>query len=289
MNTISDASKIIPRASIGAILVDSGHISLESAQRVVRLQKELGIRFGDAAVRLGLLSELEIKQALAQQFNYSYLSVDDSSVSQEVVAAFKPFGDVVEQFRVLRSQLMMRWFDAGIDRKTLAVVSVERQEGRSVTAANLAVVFSQLGAHTLLVDADLRNPRQHELFSLENKQGLSTLLAGRAPLGGIIVPIPGLNNLSVLPAGAVPPNPQELLSRPIFGELIKVLKHQYDVIIIDTAAGGEISDYQTIAKLSGAAVMVARKDMVLASRIQALSGALQYAGVTVVGTVLNSG
>ena len=289
MNMISENVTPQPRSSIGAILVDSGQLSLEAAEQVLRLQKKLGIRFGDAAIRLGLLTEEDIRQALSWQHDYLYLLPDDDHVSEEVVAAFKPFGTTVEQFRVLRSQLMLRWFDAERGHKTLSVVSAERKEGRSFTAANLAVVFSQLRERTLLIDADLRHPRQHELFRLENRQGLSSLLAGRAELPDTISRIEGLAHLAVLPAGPPPPNPQELLSRPEFSDVLLAVQKDFDIIIIDTPAGANNADYQMIAQASGGAVVVARKGMALAARVQGLASSLQYAGVAVVGTVLNSG
>ena len=104
----------------------------------------------------------------------------DASLSHELVAAYKPFSPVVEQLRALRSELMLRWFDEQPAHKAIAVMSEARGEGRSYIAANLAVVFSQLGGRTLLIDADLRKPSQHLLFGLENRIGLSTVLSGRA-------------------------------------------------------------------------------------------------------------
>lgn len=289
MNAMTDTPKAAASRAIGAILIDTGRLTPEAAERILKLQKEQGLRFGDAAIQLGLLTETDIQQALSRQYDYPYLMPGDDRVSEEVVAAFKPFSPVVEQLRALRSQLMLRWFDAEAGHKTLAVVSAGRSEGRSFTAANLAVVFSQLGERTLLIDADLRNPRQHQLFHLENKLGLSSLLAGRAELAQAVVRIPGLIDLSVLPAGATPPNPQELLSRPLFNALIATVSGQYDIVIVDTAAGSETADSQAVAARTRGAVVVARKDISLAPQVQALVSSLQHAGVAVVGSVLNNG
>jgi receptor protein-tyrosine kinase len=275
--------------SIGAILIDNGRLTPDAAERILKLQKEQGLRFGDAAIQLGLLSEADIQQALSRQYDYPYLMPGDERVSEEVVAAFKPFSPIVEQLRAVRSQLMLRWFDAEIGHKTLAVVSASRADGRSFTAANLAVVFSQLGERTLLIDADLRNPSQHQLFRLENKLGLSSLLAGRAELAEAITRIPGLIDLSVLPAGATPPNPQELLARPVFNALMATVAGQYDIVIVDTPAGAETADSQTIAARTRGAVVVARKDMSSAPALQAFVTSLQHSGVAVVGAVLNNG
>ena len=174
-----------PRASrsLGGILIDSGLLKAEDAERVLLVQKEQNLRFGEAAIRLGLLTEADIQHALSRQFAYAYLRKtpgEERPVSEELVAAYEPFSARVEQLRSIRSQLMLRWFDKAEQRQVLSVVGAERGEGRSHLAANLAVVFSQLGERTLLVDADMRNPRQHEIFHLENKVGFSTVLSGRS-------------------------------------------------------------------------------------------------------------
>ena len=110
---------------------------------------------------------------------------------------------------------MMRWFNPETRHNALAIMSPGAGEGRSFIAANLAIVFSQLGERTLLVDADLRTPSQQDLFKLGNNGGLSGLMANRVG-SDAITRVPPLPGLYVLPAGAVPPNPQELLGRPAF-------------------------------------------------------------------------
>lgn len=273
--------------SIGAILIDTGRLSTEDAERILRLQKEQGKRFGDAAIELGVLTEDDIRYALASQFDYPYLPPGDNSLSHELVAAYKPFSPVVEQLRALRSQLMLRWFDGEAERKALAIISPGAGEGRSFIAANLAIVFSQLGERTLLIDADLRTPRQHELFKLGNSAGLSGLLAGRANTDAV-VRVPSLLGLSVLPAGAVPPNPQELLGRAAFVETLYSLGRDYDVIIIDTPAASEYADAQTITARAGAGLMLARKNQSSIPDIVELTRSLQQSGATLVGSILNA-
>ncbi len=271
--------------SIGAILIDSGKLTPEDAEQVLRLQKEQGLRFGEAAIKLGLVTEDAIRFALSHQFDYSYLMPGESKVSQELVAAYNPFSPQVEALRALRSQLMLRWFTGEPKRKALAIVSLERGEGRSYLAANLAIVFSQLGEHTLLFDADMRNPRQHQLFNLANRVGLSSILAGRGESGGV-ERIPAFQDLSVLAAGAVPPNPQELLGRPIFAKLLEELSGEFDVIIVDTPACGDNADAQTIAVRSGAALLLARSNHTQAMRLQDSVQRLRQASAEIVGTVL---
>ena len=275
--------------SLGGILIDSGLLKPEDAERVLLLQKEQNLRFGDAAVRLGLLSESDIQYALSRQFSYAYLRKtpgDKKPVSDELVAAYEPFSPRVEQLRAVRSQLMLRWFDKADQRQVLTIVGTERGEGRSHLAANLAVVFSQLGERTLLVDADLRHPRQHELFYLENKIGLSTVLSGRSREEAI-VRVPDLAGLCVLPAGPIPPNPLELLNRLNFDEFMMQVKASFDVIIIDTPALSVGEDAAMIAVRTGAALAVARSSQTKINDFSDMVQGLMNAGVNVVGSVLN--
>lgn len=280
-----------PRATrtLGAILIDGGQLQPEDAERVLQYQKEHKLRFGEAAVRLGLISEADIQYALSRQFAYAYLKKTPGvapSLNEELVAAYQPFSPRVEQLRAIRSQLMLRWFDRAEERQVLTVVGAERGEGRSYLAANLAVVFSQLGERTLLVDADLREPRQHFLFALENRFGFSTLLAGRLREEAV-VRIPDLAGLSVLPAGPTPPNPLELLNRLNFDEFMIGVRSAYDIVIIDTPAMCSGEDAAMIAVKTGAALAVARTGTTRMAAFADLVQGLSDAGVAVVGSVLN--
>ena len=275
--------------SLGGILIDSGLLKPEDAERVLLVQKEQNLRFGDAAVRLGLLTDEDLQYALSRQFAYAYLRRtpgDKKPVSDELVAAYQPFSHRVEQLRSIRSQLMLRWFDRADQRQLLTIVGSDRGEGRSHLAANLAVVFSQLGERTLLVDADMRNPRQHELFFLENKIGLSTVLSGRSR-DEAIVRIPDLTGLCVLPAGPIPPNPLELLNRLNFDEFMIQAKAAFDVVIIDTPALSAGEDAAMIAVRTGAALAVARNSQTSVAAFADMVQGLMNAGVNVVGSVLN--
>lgn len=272
--------------SIGAILVDAGRLKAEDAERIFKAQREHGMRFGDAAVKLGLITDTDIQYALSRQYDYPYLQRGESRVSEEVISAYSPFSPTVESVRALRSQLMLRWFDTDAERKALAIVSAESGEGRSWFAANLAVVFSQLGERTLLIDGDLRKPTQHKLFGVENQVGLSSILAGR---GGpeAVQRVPALIDLSVLPAGPIPPNPQELLARPILTQLMVQFAGQFDVILIDTPPGSRCADGQTLAVRASGALMVTRKDKSRLGPLRSYLRKLNDASACVVGTVVN--
>jgi protein-tyrosine kinase len=274
--------------SIGAILMDAGLLSPEDAERILLLQKEKNLRFGDAAIALGILTEADIQFALSRQFSYPYLrSVDQKKpVSTELIAAYQPFSPCVDQLRAIRSQLMMRWFDKTEQRQVLAVVGSARGEGRSYLAANLAVVFSQLGERTLLIDADLRHPRQHEMFMLDNGTGLSTVLSERSS-DEAIVRITDLVGLFVLPAGPTPPNPLELLSRPLFDDFMTRMRSTFDVVILDTSSLSDGEDGAMVAIRAGAAIAVAQATQTRVADFNDLVQGLMNAGVSVVGSVLN--
>ena len=193
-----------------------------------------------------------------------------------------PISAQVEALRAVRGQLMLRWF---IDvHKTLALVSLSRGEGRSYMAANLAIVFSQLGERTLLIDADLRQPRQHALFKLQGGYGLSDVLAGRADLT-VVTRIPAFRDLSILPAGTVPPNPVELISRGL-KNCLQQLQTQFDVILIDTPPAEQGIDAQIIASNCGGALLVARQHKTRLNDLQLLKEALQDTGSQCLGVVL---
>jgi protein-tyrosine kinase len=271
---------------IGAILVEAGRLTAENAERILRLQRDEGLRFGDAGTRLGVLAHADIEFALSRQFSYPYLLRGESKVSEELVAAYEPLSHPSEALRALRNQLMTRWFDGNRADKALAIISAERKDGRSFLAANLAVVFSQLGAHTLLIDADLRNSRQQALFGLDNRAGLSALLSGRAGLDAI-QRIAGLPDLAVLPAGVQPPNPHELLARAPFRKMLEELERKFDVILLDSPAAALYADAQTVAVRAGAALIVARKNAARMWRVRGVSDTVSQASTTIVGAVLN--
>ncbi len=273
--------------TIGAILIDVGRLKPQDAESILRLQREKKLRFGDAALQLGLLSQADIDYALSLQFEFPYLLRGQSAVSEEVIAAYSPQAPQVEALRTLRGQLMLRWFDSDRPSNALAIVSAERKDGRSFIAANLAVVCSQLGERTLLIDADLRNPCQHRLFGIDDRVGLSAVLSGRAGLEAV-QRIPSLLNLSVLPAGVLPPNPQDLLCRPHFPQLLQQLAPQVDVILLDSPAAAETADAQMIAVRAGAALIVVRKDSARSWRVQGVSESVTQAKAIIVGAVLNS-
>jgi protein-tyrosine kinase len=275
--------------SIGAILITQGRLAPADAVQIQQFALKNQLRFGEAAQRLNLLTQRDIDVALAQQFNYPVLARGvNGGVSDELVAGYNPQSKSVEPLRALRSQIVLRWLSQSSEnRRVLSVVSSERGEGRSWITANLAIVLAQIGYRTLIIDTDLRHSRQHQLFNLQNTAGLSALLTGRAGKEVVQRVHPQLR-LFVLPAGAAPPNPQELLGRPVYDLVLNTFANQYDVVLLDTPAFSESADGLLLASTSGAALFVTRRNHTKVASAHAAVQSLTQSGVTIIGSVMNA-
>jgi chain length determinant protein tyrosine kinase EpsG len=285
--TGSATSQVVHDRSIGDIIASTRNLTAEQVERIAEHQRKTGVRFGEAAVALGFANADDVLFALAQQFHYPYAAEAQRDASPELVTLNQPFSYQAEAFRAVRPQVMMRIFGEGRkERRALAVISPAAGDGKTYFAANLAVVLAQLGGRTLLVDADLRNARQHAVFNVPNDAGLSGLLAGRVE-ANVIRQIQNVPNLFLLPAGATPPNPLELVERPAFDLLIRELTSKFDHVVVDTPATQYGADGEVIAARCGGALIVARKD---ASRVQALQelvAGLADLDATIAGVVVN--
>ena len=283
---IIDSQSDKPFSSIGRFLLEMGKINPQDTERILQKQQQDGLKFGDAAKQLGLITDVDLQQALSRQFEYTYLPAENKQYSQDLVAAYQPFSAQVESFRVLRSQLLFRWLSEGF--KTISIVGANSGEGTTYVAANLAIVFSQLGKRTLLIDGNLRQPRLQKMFALKQNFGLSDILIDRTPRTELLNIIPDIPNLTVLGAGTLPPNPQELLSREVFLQLIKYASTVFDVIIIDSPAITEGSDAQIISSVTKGAVLVSRINSTTINDMRSLKVQIQGAGANVIGAVVNN-
>lgn len=283
-SVLDELSHLQSKRVVGQLLLDAGKLNTAGTKRVLQLQQQEKLRFGEAALKLGLINETDLHHALAKQFDYAYLTPGDGHFSPDLVAAYQPFSLQVERLRALRGQLMLRWFSTG--HKALAITGIHPGDGASYLTANLAVVFSQLGERTLLIDADLRHPRQHVLFNLGHRPGLSDMLAGRAGFSAV-TRIPNLLNLSVLTAGTVPPNPAELLSRAETPIKLGDFAQHYDVILIDTSAAEAAADAIMVAARTQGTLLVLRQDRTQLATAAAFKAHLNSAGASLVGSVLN--
>ena len=286
---IEGSARVIARQDgrLGSILVEEGKLGAGGIERVLELQRIEGLRFGEAALRLNLVTADDLRGAVAKQYGFPYLPPGDRGISSELVAAYEPFHPRAEELRALRTQLLIRWSKAEVRHRVLAIVSPGSGEGRSYVAANLAVVFSQLGERTLLIDADLRTPRQHRIFNVPDRIGLSAVLSGRADRSAI-TQILEFGRLSLLPAGAPPPNPQELLSRPSLGVFLQEMWTEFDIILIDTPPAKLYADAQSVTFRAGSAMMLARKDHTRLADTASVIRELSDTGARIVGTVFNA-
>lgn len=254
--------------SIGDFIRQVRGLSEAQVEEILGHQRLHGIRFGEAAVALQLATRDDVLWALSQQFHYPYAPGDGASFNSELIAAVDPFHRQTESFRDIRSQLMLGALAPEQPRRALAVMSPNIGDGKSFFAANLAVVFSQLGARTLLIDADMRTPRQHALFGVPNDYGLSSILSGRSDTKAIHS-LQDLPSLFVLPVGTLPPNPLELLQRPAFGLLVNELLGKFDHVIVDTPSSTHGADCRVLAAKCGVAMIIGRRGK---SRMKALQG-----------------
>lgn len=271
---------------IGDLIRDARNLSAAEVEQVLRYQRDKGMRFGEAAVALGLASPDDVLNALAQQFHYPLATAERRDASPELITLAQPFSVQAEAIRAVRSQVTMRWNKADSPRQALAVISPGAGDGKTYFAANLAVSLAQLGGRTLLVDADLRSPRQHEVFRVSNAAGLSTLLSGRAE-HQVIQAVDGVTGLFVLPCGPIPPNPLELIERPAFGLLMRELTSKFDHVVIDTAAASLGADACVVAAKCGAALVLTRKHENKVVALQDLVASLAGSTVQLVGAVVN--
>lgn len=268
-------------------LLQIGHFTDEQARRISERQAESGQGFDAAAVALGLATAEDVRLARQQlQGNVALQLSPESMISDEIVVISDPASPRAEALRLLRTQIIAQHIGSG--RRAFAVTGAVDGSGATYIAANLAVALSQVGIKTLLVDANLRNPRIDAIFGIDaTGPGLSTYLSMQANRPERVVYADVLPNLSVIPAGPPVARPQELLSSGRFRSGVDILLRQYDVAIFDTPATNENADALTVAGLLGYALVVARRDHGFVKDVQTLTRQLQAARTTVIGSILN--
>jgi protein-tyrosine kinase len=220
----------------------------------------------------------------AQSGNTTALTVRQGTarLSSALLNASDADGARSEKVRALRTDLML--LNESAQRgNVVALVGPGRGEGRSQLCAELAIAFAQLGRRTLLIDADLRHPRQHALFSTDNEWGLAqTLALGESPF---MHAVEGLAELSVLTCGTIPPNPLELVSHRRFERLITELRRQYDFIVIDTPAVSLYADALQIATVAQRVLVVTRTGATSFRGMKEMLRRLAVTGSKILGAV----
>lgn len=189
-----------------------------------------------------------------------------------------------DSLRALRTEILLRR-ETPQRADLVAIVSASSAEGRSTLAAELAIAFAEAGHSTLLVDADLRRPSQHQLFDLPNRQGLTQLLMfGERPL----LHTPGcLPSLAVMTAGDRPTRPLDLLSHPHFAEAMSAWRDEYRIVVIDTPALAKWPDGAAIANVAGRTLMATRSGHTRYSDLRTALRRLAPTRSRVIGAVIN--
>jgi capsular exopolysaccharide synthesis family protein len=189
-----------------------------------------------------------------------------------------------EAFRAIRTNVLFSTAKPGC--RTLVVTSTAPGEGKTVTAANLAIALAQAGQRVLLIDADMRRPRVHELFKESQDPGLSNVLVGNAKVSDAVHDGP-LTGLSVLAGGHCPPNPSELLGSRRFADLIRALERHFEWIIVDTPPVMAVTDACVVAHLAEGVLFVVGAEMAGRQAIKAAIEQLERVDARFVGVVLN--
>ncbi|WP_158529681.1 polysaccharide biosynthesis tyrosine autokinase [Parvibium lacunae] len=269
---------------MGDIFLFSQRLSPEQIEKIVQTQTQRGLRFGEAAIQLGMLTREEVEEVLATQFGYAGGSLLVGQADPTLAILHQPFSTEAEEIRRLRSNILLR--EATQDFIRLAVISAQRSEGKSYLAASLALALAQVGKRTLLIDADLRAPSQHRYFTLGSRDGLSSVLAGRTSLDEVLVQV--LPELFVLPAGPMPPNPLEILRAPRLQALLHACRDRFDACIVDTHAAMSAADAQMVAHQVGQALLVGWRDHTTLQTLRQAYDDMQSAGVDIIGTIYNA-
>jgi protein-tyrosine kinase len=284
--SLGSESLLASSTKMGPMLVAMGKLSPKDLSMILAAQKKHGLRFGDAAVKLGLVQADDIDRILAEQFAYTQTPAGSSKLDHRLSALFQPDSLQAEAMRSLRSELMLRYFNLEPHR-ALALVSAEDAAGTALTSANLAVSFAQLGLRTLLIDANLRSPQLNCLFNLhDHAPGLSDWIADRTPVVPTV--IESVRSLWVLPAGTRAPNPQELLAGKQYQERLGPLSKSFDVTLISTTPMDSNRDAQLVAAHAGAALLIARENITRTKALAAISNRLRELGVRLLGATLRA-
>jgi tyrosine-protein kinase Etk/Wzc len=201
-----------------------------------------------------------------------------------LVTHYKPKSPISEAYRTVRTNLQFADPDKTVH--SFLVTSTGPGEGKSTTAANLAIALSQQGSRTVLIDTDLRRPMIHKIFNLDKHRGLTNLLVGKSKLEEVIQPS-GIAHFDVITAGILPPNPAELLGSQRMKDLTVALKARYDVCIYDTPPLIAVTDAAIVSKeLDGVLLVVKAAQTHKDALLRALD-LLENVRARILGVVLN--
>ncbi|MGH9405834.1 MAG: GumC family protein [Terriglobia bacterium] len=192
--------------------------------------------------------------------------------------------EAAEAFRSLRTSILL---SASPVPKLILITSALPSEGKTTTALNLGATLASLNASILVVDCDMRRPALHRSAGVDNKPGFVQCLTGHVKLEDAILPVPGVANLSVIPCGPIPPNPAEILSSHMTGDLLRKLRGQFEFVLVDSPPILSVADSRIIATLTDAAILVTRAHSTPFDVVRRARSLLYSANSRILGVALN--
>jgi capsular exopolysaccharide synthesis family protein len=203
---------------------------------------------------------------------------------ETLITAFQPRSSDAEAYRVLRANLDT--MAAQEDIRSILVTSAGPKEGKTTTAANLAVALAQGGKRVILVDMDLRRPSLHRMFGVNNRSGVTTVLMQEGSARSHVMRT-DVENLFLMLSGPIPPNPADLLASPQAADLLRELKANFDVVVIDSPPILAVADPTLIARITDAVLMVVLIGQTKSMPFRRAVAQIKQTGVARMGTVLN--
>lgn len=243
---------------------------------------------GIALLRHLLNSKIRSQQdvhALTDSAVLGVVPLDPEARTMAVIMHSRPLSARAEAMRRLRANI--KFVDLANHVKSIVVTSSILQEGKTVTALNLAVAMTDAGLRVILVDADLRRPSLTTYTGIESGgRGLTSVLIGDAPLAEVIQSC-GSTSLDILPAGQVPPNPSELLSSEAMSSLIAELSNRYDMVLMDSPPLLPVSDALALSNFAGGTLLVVGVDRIHRPQLREALESLSTVDANLLGLVLN--
>jgi capsular exopolysaccharide synthesis family protein len=164
---------------------------------------------------------------------------------------------IAEQFRILRSNL--KYMTTKKENPIIMVTSSFSSEGKSFISTNVAAVLALSGKKTVLMEFDIRKPKVLEGLGMKRKMGITNYIIGRAKIDDIIMQVPGFDNFFVIACGPIPPNPAELLLDSKLEDLMREIRERFEVVVMDTAPVGLVSDSVTLGRFADCTLYVIRQ------------------------------
>jgi capsular exopolysaccharide synthesis family protein len=202
-----------------------------------------------------------------------------------VVSLARPMSPAAEAYRSLRTSLQFARQER--DLHTILVTSPAAAEGKTSTLSNLGAMFAQAGQRVVLVSCDLRKPRLGQFFGIDEKAGLTTAILGEQPVEELVQAVPGDDNLWLLGAGELPPNPAELLNGRRIQEVFAALRELFDLVLIDSPPVLPVTDSVLLAKDADATLLIVAAGQTSRGDLQRAAEKLAQVNARVVGMVLN--